>query len=122
MNFKEFQEDFNKVVRPQIEEILSILKDQQASNVIEAAAAKIITELKLAIHDCPCNKEILDAINVQPGDLQLVRKDDQINGTARHDIQPRRYSYPNSSVGNENLGTGKNPNSLTWPFDNESVS
>ena len=39
MSLKEFQD----IIKPQIEEILKLLKEQRANNVIEAAATKIIT-------------------------------------------------------------------------------
>lgn len=81
-------------------EILALLK-KNADNNIEAAAAKIITELKATILDCSSNKET--AIIPTQGN-----KD---KGKSRY-----RYSYPNHDVGNEELGTGKNPNSMTWPF------
>ena len=116
MSIKEWLEDFDKNIKPQIEEILMLLKNQQANHVtdnIEAAAAKVITELKAAIQDCPCNKEILEALSErQQKGKEIIITDDKpktITG-------PWKYSYPNFKVGNEEMGTGKNPGSLTWPF------
>lgn len=110
MSLKELQEDFNKIIKPQLEEILRLLKTQQAQDVtsnIEAAAAKIITELRSTIQDCHCNEEILIALQGK----EIVPVEPLSKS------EPWKYSYPNFSVGNEDLGTGKNPGSLTWPFD-----
>lgn len=109
MNCKDHLEDFNKVIKPQQEEILKLLRNQQA--LIEATAAKIINELKAKIQDCPCNKN-------QPKGKEIIAVDDTITSPTKGSW---KYNYPNFSVGNEELGTGKNPGSLTWPFsvDNE---
>lgn len=121
MSIKDLLEDFEKNIKPQIEEILKLLKIQQANHIadnIEAAAAKVITELKSVIHDCPCNKEILEAFeNREQKGIILV---DEV---PKPRTGPWKYSYPNNNVGNEELGTGKNPGSLTWPFsvDKESA-
>lgn len=114
MSLKEIQEDFNKNIKPQLEEILKLLNSMHAKDVtgnIEAAAAKIITELKPLIQDCHCNKEILQALRQQEptGKNIIFTEDDSTD-------KMWRYSYPNYSVGNDDLGTGKNPGSLTWPF------
>lgn len=117
MSLKDLLEDFSKVIKPQQEEILGLLRNQQAH--IEAAAAKIINELKAIIQDCPCNKEILKALDKnQLKDKEIISADDTTLDLTKGS---RKYSYPNFSVGNEELGTGKNPGSLTWPFgvDNE---
>lgn len=111
---KNLLDDFNMNIKPQLTEILALLK-KNADNNIEAAAAKIITELKTTIQDCSCNKEILEAIGKQsnaPEQKQIVpTQGNKDKGKSRY-----RYSYPNHDVGNEELGTGKNPNSMTWPF------
>lgn len=120
MSIKELSDDFNLKIKPQLEEILRLLKNQQATNInnnIEDVATMIITELKTIIHECPCNKEILEALNKEPSkDKQIIQKDDH---TSKSSSGLRKYSYPNFSVGNEELGTGKNPGSLTWPFGND---
>lgn len=117
MSLKDQLEDFNKVIKPQQEEILGLLRNQQAH--IEAATTKIINELKAVIQDCPCNKEILKALDKnQPKGKVIISVDDTATNPTKGSW---KYSYPNFSVGNEELGTGKNPGSLTWPFgvDNE---
>lgn len=113
MSLKELQEDFTKIIKPQLEEILELLKNQQNADNIEAAAAKIINEIKLVIHDCPCNKEILDVLKTGTSNREIVLADEKFK-------KPLKYSYPNFSVGNEEMGSGKNSGSLTWPFDKES--
>lgn len=117
MSLKDFQQNFDSIIK-QLDEILSLLKNQQntdnVKNNIEATASKIINEIKTLIHDCPCNKEILEALNQRPSkDKQIIPVDDDISKSTSG---LKRYSYPNFSVGNEELGTGKNPGSLTWPF------
>ena len=113
MSFKEFQEDFNKTIRPQIEEILKLLKDRQDNDIIEVTAAKIIKELKTAIHDCP--KETLKVLSLEQtkGKEIVIRR--------KENPEQKLYSYPNFCVGNEELGTGKNPNNMTWPFGSKSI-
>lgn len=116
MSIKELLEDFDKNIKPQIGEILRLLNNLQANNVtnnIEAAAAKIITELKAVIQDCPCNNEILEALKErQQKGKEIITADEDPEYKSKN----WKYSYPNYSVGNEELGTGKNPGSLTWPF------
>jgi Caulimovirus DNA-binding protein len=111
MSLKDIQEYFNNIIKPQLEEILELLSNIQAQDItgnIEAAAAKIITELKPLILDCQCNKENLEALQKLTG--KEIITDDNLTD------RPLRYSYPNFSVGNDDMGTGKNPGSLTWPF------
>ena len=113
MSLKEIQEDLNNVIKPQLEEILNLLNKAQAQDItgnIEAAAAKIITELKPLMQDY---KEVLQALQQQEptGKIDDSPTDESL-----------RYSYPNFSVGNDNLGTGKNPGSLTWPFSDSKKS
>ena len=110
MSLKELQEDFNKVIKPQLEEILELLKNQQHNDNIEAAAAKIIKEIKIIIQDCPCNKEILDALKTGTSGKEIIIPDEKFR-------KPLKYSYPNFSVGNEEMGTGKNSGNLSWSFD-----
>lgn len=110
MSLKELQEDFNKVIKPQLEEILKVLKNQQQNDNIEAAAAKIINEIKNIIHDCPCNKEILDVLKTGTSNREIIIPDERFK-------KPLKYSYPNFNVGNEEMGTGKNSGSLSWPFE-----
>ena len=115
MSIKDLLEDFEKNIKPQLEEILRLLKMNQADSVnhIEAAAAKIITELKSVIHDCPCNKEILDALRQEPSRGKEIIIPDDIPRNTKGSL---KYSYPNFNVGNAEMGTGKNPGSLSWPF------
>ena len=82
-------------------------------NIEAAAAAKVITELKAVIQDCPCNKEILDALSER---RKKVKKSSFHMNKPKTITGPWKYSYPNFNVGNEEMGTGKNPGSLTWPF------
>ncbi|KAL8110848.1 hypothetical protein AgCh_026554 [Apium graveolens] len=116
VNIKELLEDFDKNIKPQIGEILRLLKIQHANHVtdnIEAATAKIITELKATIQECPCNHEILEALKErQRKGKEIITTDED----PEHKSRIWKYSYPNYSVGNEELGTGKNPGSLAWPF------
>lgn len=114
MSIKDLLEDFDKNIKPQIEEILRLLKIQQANNItgiIEASAAKVINDLKTVIKDCPCNKEILEALDQrqQRGIILTGENPKPKSG-------PWKYSYPNDNVGNEELGSSKNTGSLTWPF------
>ena len=115
MSLRELIEDSNNTIKPQLTKILALLKKQESSvkDNIEAAAAKIITELKSTIQDCQCNKEILKALEKRP---KTSEKEKQIVTTQDKGKSRYRYSYPNHDVGNEELGTGKNPNSMTWPF------
>ena len=62
MSLKEIQDDLNKVIKPQLEEILNLLNKMQAQDItenIEAAAAKVIIELKPLVQDY---KETLQAL------------------------------------------------------------
>lgn len=111
MSLKELLDEFNKTIKPQLGEILTLLKNQQLNNNIEAAAAKIINELKASIHECPCNQEILDALLKEKAKGIIIVDDN----TPTPKRGPWKYSYPNYNVGNEDLGSGKNPNSLSWP-------
>nr|WUF06574.1 DNA-binding protein [Angelica bushy stunt virus]WUF06581.1 DNA-binding protein [Angelica bushy stunt virus]WUF06588.1 DNA-binding protein [Angelica bushy stunt virus]WUF06595.1 DNA-binding protein [Angelica bushy stunt virus] len=102
--------DIEKIVIPLLKEILEKINNQQQDSIkelIEAASAKIIMEMK----KCPCNEELLAAIGKQPEDKgkQIVSQTSE--------QPPRRmlYSFPNDSVGFEALGTGKNKNSIVWP-------
>lgn len=115
MSLRELIDDFNNNIKPQLTEILASLKKQESSTKdnMEAAAAKIITELKSTIQDCQCNKEILKASGKQP---EVLEKEKQIISTLDKGKSRYQYSYPNHDVGNEELGTGKNPKSMTWPF------
>lgn len=123
MSIKELTDDFNNIIKPQLEEILRLLKRENADNIqanIEAAAAKIITEIKTVIHDCPCNKEILDALlQGSSKGKEIIVPDDDVPKTT---TKLWRYSYPNYNVGNEEMGTGKNPGSLSWPFNKDEKS
>lgn len=117
MSLKELIEDFNNNVKPQLTEILALLKknadNDVKSNIEAAAAAKIITELKTTIQDYQNDKAIGKQSKASK-ENRLVLTPEQGNkdkGKSRY-----RYSYPNHDVGNEELGTGKNPNSMTWPF------
>ena len=113
MSIKDLLEDFEKNIEPQIEEILRLLKIQQANHIednIEAAAAKVITEVKSIIHDCPCNKEILDVLKTGTSSRKIIIPDEKFK-------KPLKYSYPNFNVGNEEMGTGKNAESISWPFE-----
>jgi hypothetical protein len=107
MSLKELQEDFTKIIKPQLEEILRLLKNQQNADNIEAAAAKIINEIKSVIHNCPCNKEILDVLKTGTSNREIIIADEKFK-------RPLRYSYPN--IGNEEIGTEKDQEKLSWPF------
>ncbi|AMN10078.1 DNA-binding protein [Angelica bushy stunt virus] len=103
--------DLENIVIPILKEIKEMLNSQKQDSIkelIEAASAKIIMEMK----KCPCNEEILAALNKQP-----ESKDKQIVPFEEQSEKPRRmlYSFPNDSVGFEQLGTGKNKNSIVWP-------
>lgn len=116
MSIKELLEDFDKNIKPQLGEILRLFNAQQANNVtdnIEVAVAKIITEIKTTIYDCACNKEILESPNKRQHKEKGIIT---IGENPAHKSEPWKYSYPNHSVGNEELGTGKNHGSLIWPF------
>lgn len=95
MSLRELQEDFNK-----------LLKNQQYNDNIEAAATKIVKEIKIIIQDCPCNKEILDALQTGTSSKEIIIPDEKFR-------KPLKYSYPNFSVGNEEMGIGKNSGSLS---------
>ena len=109
MSLKDLQEDFNNI-KSQLEEILNVLKNQRHNDNIEAAAAKIINEIKNIIHDCPCNKEILDVLKTGTSDRELIVLDEKFK-------KPLKYSYPNFSPEGEEIGTEKHFGGLSLPFD-----
>ncbi|AAW56087.1 minor capsid protein [Horseradish latent virus] len=111
-----------KEVSQALEEIRSLKKDTEAilaklgstePNNLEAIAAKIINDVTKVIRDCPCNKEILEAFAKQP-----EKKGEIIpsNKPGSSSSKLKKYSYPNTGVGNSNLGSSENPKALTWPF------
>ena len=57
-----------------IKAILDILGSQNPNKEsLEAVAAKIVNDLTKLINDCPCNKEILEALGNQPKE-QLIEQ------------------------------------------------
>nr|BCW03859.1 DNA-binding protein [Cauliflower mosaic virus] len=99
-----------KSIKTDIKTILDKLGNQNQES-LEAVAAKIVNDITKIIKDCPCNKEILEALGKQP-EKQLVEKPKELGKAPNF----KKYTYPNYGVGNAELGSSGNPNALTWPF------
>ena len=80
-------------------ELVNKIEQLATKENLEAIAAKII-------------KEILEKLESQEPILEKPEE-----------IRPKgspKYSFPNFNVGNESLGSSKNPNALKWPFGSTS--
>lgn len=98
---------------------------------LEAAAAKIIEDVKAEMQKCHCNKEILDAIKNQPGpsgtkDENGNPKEDDKGPTKKSDGKLKnpfgKYSPPSPYAGNPGLGEGMDPNPVKFSFGNTALS
>lgn len=97
----------------QIRELKELLLELNLSNNIEIAAAKIIKDISDKIDKCDCTKELAKQLNENKEIVEISDKEESNTGLTK-------YSYPNHWVGNEELGSSKNPGSLKWPFGDKS--
>lgn len=124
-------------VNAKIEEILEAIKALRAfaeeirsertqPTDQEAIAAKIIKDIKDdaeqnnqkvidKISECPCNQEILDALGQKKKDGKEIVIPSKESTGKTSEWNPK-YKFPNWNVGNQELGSSKNPNSKEWPF------
>ena len=81
----------------------TLVNDYVTTTELEVASAKIIAditkELSEKIESCPCNKEILEHIKTIPV-IEQNAKPGKYSGL-------KRYSPPNPSTGNPELGSSK---------------
>nr|AGT42187.1 helper component protein [Cauliflower mosaic virus]BAO53300.1 DNA-binding protein [Cauliflower mosaic virus] len=117
-NLNQIQKEVSEILSDQksmksdIKAILELLGSQNPiKESLETVAAKIVNDLTKLINDCPCNKEILEALGKQPKDQLVEQPKEKGKG-----LNLGKYSYPNYGVGNEELGSSGNPKALTWPF------
>lgn len=117
-NLKELNEMLSQVKElvKQTELLLEKSKD-----IVEASAAKVITDITAELKKCQCNKEILDTlkdlkISESQPDKQIIKKDDD-SQAVKSTFQLEKYTFPNFNVGNADLGSSGNPNPVKYPPD-----
>ena len=108
--------NISEVVNQILDELQKLKKDlqklEQTSSNPEALAAKIINDITQEIKNCPCNKEILEALT-SPSNQSLVPITSQ--NKEIKEVQPK-YKFPNFDVGNPELGSSASKGAMEWPF------
>ncbi|QED42827.1 DNA binding protein [Silene caulimovirus A] len=114
-------ENNQKTIESKIDQILAKLGSHTPNNdqKLESIAAKIISDLTKEMKECHCNKEIVDILNKEKSMVPATKDKEEESKSTK--FGKPQYTFPNFDVGNEGMGSSKNPNALTWPFEKPST-
>ena len=109
-DIKESVNQLNLKVDKLTEKVELIINQFATITHLEAVAAKIINETQKEFQKHSCKEDMIEIKN---------KTNTTILDPKTEDKKPfiGKYSYPNYNVGNEELGSSRNPNSMTWPKD-----
>lgn len=110
MSLAEIKQELERIkdLVNQVEKLL-----ESSKSIVEASAAKVIKDIIAEMQKCPCNKEILDAINSKKPESAIVKNDEP--QTSQPQTSQWKYNFPNYNVGNPELGSSGREKPFTWP-------